>query len=268
MESSKSVRCDPRRSLQPLPGSVNFRGVIVRCMKILVLAAVVTMITATVPLEVAFGQTKPAQKAHEVPPDLLATLQKDLRADKGYQKCLETEPDSPPLEEQVVVDRLDLNRPQQPALLLRGGMPCLGGNDNGELFLYIRAGIDWRTILHSWGQGVMVCPDAVLPCPVPSRFSRRLIDTHGWPDLAVWQHGSATEGDQREYRFNGEVYKEVACNHVNYQSLGGKTYSRPRSTPCDIPSDFLAMLQNDLEHKTYLQHLRACFRARGKTHAV
>ena len=101
-------------------------------------AIVVAIIAATASFSVTFGQTKQVQAADEVPPDLLATLQKDLKTDKDYQKCLEEESDSPPLEEQIVAERLDLNRPQQPALLLRGGSPCLGGNDNGELFLYIR----------------------------------------------------------------------------------------------------------------------------------
>jgi hypothetical protein len=158
--------------------------------------------------------------------------------------------------------RFDLDRPRR-GWLLEGLGPCLAGNANDLKLLYIRVDDGWRKILDEFGQSLIACAQAVPPCPVPSRSSRRSSSTHGWPDLALWQHGSASEGDQRVYQFNGNVYEEIACNHVNYQSLGGSSYSNPRFTPCDIPSDFLAMLQNDLEQKTYLQHLKACLEEKG-----
>jgi hypothetical protein len=75
-------------------------------------------------------------------------------------------------------------------------MPRLGGNDNGELFLYIRAGNDWRKILHTSGQSLVVCAQAVPPCPLPKGSERSSTVTHGWPHLALWRHGSAWEGIQ------------------------------------------------------------------------
>jgi hypothetical protein len=199
--------------------------------KISILTIVITMIAAAVPFGVTFGQTEPDQTSDEVPSDLLATLQKDLKEDKGYRECLE-KPDSPPLEGQVVVRRLDLNQPRKPALLLRGVMPCLGGNDNGELFLYIGAGKAWRRILHTWGQSLIVCGQAVTPCPVPRGSERRSTSRHGWPDLALWRHASAWEGDQLVYQFDGNVYKAVVCHHVQGQNSNGEPYSKPRYTPC------------------------------------
>jgi hypothetical protein len=194
----------------------------------------VTIVATAVQSGVTFGQTAPDQKAAEIPSDLLATLRKDVKEDKDDKACLE-EPDSPPLEGQIVTSWLDLKRLQQAALVVRGVMPCLGGNDNGELFLYIRAGNGWRQILHTWGQGVEVCAQAISPCPVPIGSGRRSIGAHGWPDLELWRHASASEGDQIVYRFDGNVYKAVACNHVQYDN---PERSKPWITPCEVPSDF------------------------------
>ena len=104
----------------------------------------------------------------------------------------------------------------------------------------------------------MVCGKAVPPCPVQTRSA------NGWPRLALWQHGSASEGDQLVYEYNGTVYKESTCNHVNYTNLEGTSHPKPRSIPCAAPPDFLVMLKHDLEHKTYLRHLRACLEQEGK----
>ena len=66
------------------------------------------------------------------------------------------------------------------------------------------------------------------------------------------------------YRFIGNAYKELACNRVKHRGPEGTNYAKPRSTPCDVPSDFLAMLGNDLEYKKYLRHMKSCLEEEEK----
>jgi len=117
------------------------------------------------------------------------------------------------LKEIVRATRFDLNRAEY-AWLVKGLGPCLAGNANGEMLLYIRAGKGWRKILDDVGQSLEVCAQAHLPCHVPRGSERRSASTHGWPDLSLYRHGSASEGDQFVYRFDGNAYKAVACNVV------------------------------------------------------
>jgi len=170
----------------------------------------------------------------DIPPDLIATLQSDLTQDKDYDKlyksCFE-EPGTPPLEEHVIAWRLDFNRPQQIALALRG-RNCLGGNDNGELYLYIRAGNGWRKLLHTWGQSLYVCTREVLRCRLRGEFERKSTSRYGWPDLAVWRHNSAHDGDQLVFQFDGKLYEAVTCHRVSYQNPHGKPNSKPTYSPC------------------------------------
>jgi hypothetical protein len=221
-------------------------GFITLEMKTLIMTVMVTIFAATVPFDMTLGQTEPDQKVSDVRAGLLARFQKDLpRDDLEYVKsCLEREGLS--WNDTARVTRLDFGRSRQ-AWLVEGLGPCLAGNANGLKHLYIRVGDGWREILDDVAQSLEVCAEAVPPCPASKPRSP---GTHGWPDLALWHHGSASEGEQHVYRFNGNVYKEVFCNHVNYQSPDGKSYSQPRSIPCDVPSDFVAVLQNDLEYKT------------------
>jgi hypothetical protein len=231
--------------------------------KTLILIVVVTAFVTMVPFGVTFAQIQPDQKAAHIPSDLLATVQHDLKKDEleDTNSCLEREGLS--WDDILRAGRFDHNAPRQ-VWLVEGLGPCLAGNANGLTLLYIRAGSGWRKILDDITQSLALCSQAVPPCPVRRRSEPISAGTRGWPDLALWHHGSASEGEQRVYRFNGNVYKEIACNHVNYQSPDGNRYSQPRSTPCDFPSDFVAMLQNDLEHKKYLQHMKSCLEEEQK----
>jgi hypothetical protein len=58
----------------------------------IILAVVVVMLATTVPCGVTLAQTEPNQKAGEIPPDLLAAIQNDLKDDLEETKsCLERE---------------------------------------------------------------------------------------------------------------------------------------------------------------------------------
>jgi hypothetical protein len=141
-------------------------------MKIPTLAAAVTMIAVTVPLDVTFGQTTPKQEAAKIPSDLLALLQNNLKEDEleETKSCLEREGLS--WGEILRATRFDLDRPRR-GWLLEGLGPCLVGNANDLKLLYIRADDGWRKILDEFGQSLVLCAQAVPPCPVPSRSTHR-----------------------------------------------------------------------------------------------
>jgi len=80
----------------------------------------------------------------DLPTDLLPTLQNDPTHQEEFEGCPESSRDD------VDATPFALFRPQQ-AWLLTGNYPCLGGNDNWDLILYIRAGNRWRKILDDIG---------------------------------------------------------------------------------------------------------------------
>ena len=128
--------------------------------------AVLTMIAALVPFDAMFGQTEPNQKVAEIPSGLLATLQHDLQKDEleEAKSCLEREGLS--WNDTARVTRLDFGRSRE-AWLVEGLGPCLAGNANGLMHLYIRVGDGWREILDDVAQSLEVCAEAVPPCRAP-----------------------------------------------------------------------------------------------------
>lgn len=193
--------------------------------------AVVGMLVVTVPSGETFGQTKPTQKAGDIPSDLLAVIQIDLRDDlEDTKSCLQREGLS--WNESLHAEHIDLRRTQH-AWFVKGLGRCLAGNANSPMFLYVRADNNWRKLLYEIGQSLEVCGPSGRPCPVPKGFERKSRSAHGWPDLALWRHSSAWESDQLVYRFDGNVYKVIACNVVDYGNpTNGQHYSRPRYSRC------------------------------------
>jgi hypothetical protein len=198
----------------------------------LMLAVVVGMLTVTVPSGVTFAQTKPNQIVGDISSNLLAMIKIDLGDDLEETKsCLEREGLS--WNESLDVERFDLNRTRH-GWLVQGLGKCLAGNANGPTFLYIRDGDIWRKLLYEIGQSLEICaPHTGRPCPLPKGFERKSSSAQGWPDLALWRHSSAWESDQLVYRFDGKVYKVIACNVVDYGNpTSGQRYSQPRYSRC------------------------------------
>lgn len=134
------------------------------------------------------------RKSLRFPSDLRATLRHDLKGVEYYEDCTDTFPDQP--HPWVVVWPLDLGH---------------------GMFLYVRLGRGWRQILAEGGVGLWVCGRAgAPPCPLP-KGSHSSRGVYGWPDLEVSIHGSAYDATQLVYRFNGEVYKAVACRELKDQ---------------------------------------------------
>ena len=194
---------------------------------------------------------EPAQNLAGVPPSLLAALQKDFsQAGKLEDRSCAAQP----LTERLYARRFDLDRSQE-GWLMEGLPPCLSGGDNGEKFLYISVGASWRKIPEGLGQTLAVCAQAVPPCPIKKGSQTSPAGTQGWPDVALWVSPTATANAQLVYRFNGNVYKPIACNHVYYENPN--TRSKPRYSRCErrweaqktaeIPSSLLAMLKDEVK---------------------
>jgi hypothetical protein len=179
---------------------------------------------------VTLAGTEGKQKTADIPSDLLGTLQSDLKEDLAETKsCLEREGLS--WNESLDAEPLDLDRTHH-AWLVHGIGRCLAGNANSPIFLYIRAGNGWRKLLYNIGQSFQICAQAYPPCPAVKGPKRKSASTHGWPDLEIWRHGSAWEGDQLVYRFEKDMYKLVGCSHVQYRNPNGQPASKPRYSSC------------------------------------
>ena len=190
------------------------------------LAVVITMLAATAVL----AQTERKQKPADIPPGLLAALQNDLKDDlEETNSCLERKGLS--WNEGLRAERLDFDRTHH-VWLVQGLGPCLAGNANSPIFLYVRDGDSWRKILYEIGQSLETCEQGYLPCPARKGSKARSTSKRGWPDLEIWRHGSASEGDQLVYRFDGSIYKAVVCNHVAYRNPNGPSHTKPNHSPC------------------------------------
>jgi hypothetical protein len=111
---------------------------------------------------VTLAATERKQRTANIPFDLLATLQSDLKEDLAETKsCLEQEGLS--WNESLDAEPLNLER-THPALLVQGIGRCLGGNANSPIFLYIRAGNSWRKLLYNIGQSLQICISAMSRC--------------------------------------------------------------------------------------------------------
>jgi hypothetical protein len=174
--------------------------------------------------------TGTAAKTADIPSDLLATLKSDLKEDLAETKsCLERE--GLTWNEGLDAEPLDLDRTRH-ALLVQGIGRCLAGNANSPVFLYISAGNGWRRLFYNIGQSLQICTKAYPPCPAVKGPKRKSAIKPGWPDLAIWRHGSAWEGDQLVYRFDGNIYKMVCCTHVQHRNPNVQSGSQPRYSSC------------------------------------
>jgi hypothetical protein len=119
---------------------------------------------------------------------------------------------------------LELKRNQAPASLFEGLPPCLAGNDNGTKLIFVRSNDVWRKVLECIGDAVEVIQTS----------------TNGWHDLVLWQHDNASRSARQLLRFDGNRYKSVSCNLVQFQDeITRKKLAKPRYEPCT--EEFLEM---------------------------
>jgi hypothetical protein len=160
------------------------------------------------------GQTNAQTETPEIPPGLLMALQSDTST--AVKKCVEQE--GVPLRKMLRARWLDLGGTGKRSIVLEGLPPCLWGNSNGTILVYVRRGDGWHKVLDGIG----------------STLRRRSTTTQGWPDLVLWQHDTAFDGIELAYRFNGEEYRAVSCTVVESANpLNGKRYSSPKKSFCN-----------------------------------
>ena len=170
------------------------------------------MIVAVVQFGLTSGQTQTNPRPANVPSDLLATIQ----SNPAVKECIQQEHLLP--DKIVRTTSFNLNRPQQAVVLVEGLGPCLSGNVNHNIWLYVRAGNGWRVVLDGIG----------------AKLERISSDAHGWPDLYLWQHDSAFDSVQVLYRYDGNVYKPTVCKVVEFADpLTAGRHAQPASRPCD-----------------------------------
>jgi hypothetical protein len=54
----------------------------------------------------------------------------------------------------------------------------------------------------------------------------------GHPDILTKMHGGATEGDLKQWRFNGIKYHRIACESYEFRDADGNDLKQPHITPC------------------------------------
>lgn len=171
----------------------------------------VITISAAMQFGLAFGQTDIDRNAIEIPLDLLSTL----RSRPGIRDCLQQHF---PLEKIVSTSRFDLNRPKQRIVLVEGLLPCLSGNVNHDILLYVHTGEGWRKVLDGFG----------------GKLERVSSGTRGWQDLVMWQHGSRTESVRLVYQYDGNEYKATSCKDVKFADTAtDEPFSPPKYSPCN-----------------------------------
>ncbi|MGA3026808.1 MAG: carboxypeptidase-like regulatory domain-containing protein [Bryobacteraceae bacterium] len=144
------------------------------------------------------------------PPDLIAALQ----SNPAVRECL---PDvNSRLSDVVRITPLYLS-PGERTVLVQGRIPCLAGNDNGSIFVYLYSGDAWQKILDVNG----------------NRLERAATRTDGWRDLVLWQHDNAFRGARHLYRFDGSQYNDVSCNIVQFSDqYTGRRLPKPVYSSC------------------------------------
>jgi len=119
-----------------------------------------------------------------------------------------------PLAESIVTTWLKLSK-DGPLAVRVDGRGCLAGVTNWSILLYSRDNNTWRKVLDAGGYRLSLLP------------TRR----HGWRDLEVVQHVNVFISTHLIYRFDGNVYKAVACESVD-GTLGGPL--RPKRRKCSF----------------------------------
>ncbi len=142
----------------------------------------------------------------ELPQNVFTFIQNDFRSgdclrENGLQ-----------FEQTIDITWLSLGGKGDDALLVNGLGPCLAGNVNGPIAVYAHLDEGWRKVLDVNGRDVE---------PLSGR-------THGFSNVEVWSHGSATESVRVVYKFDGRQYNAVQCEDVKYEDEKDK----PKVTPC------------------------------------
>jgi hypothetical protein len=148
-----------------------------------------------------------------LPSDLLKRVKDDLDY-PGVQDCITGSGEV--FEQMIRTERLNLAARTQ-ALLVEGLGPCFAGANNGQLLIYIRFGDQWRNVFDESGSQIETLSSRTL------RFQ----------DIARWQHDSAFASVRYTYHFDGNSYRVVGCDSVQFSDWEtGNKYPAPRFDSC------------------------------------
>jgi hypothetical protein len=145
--------------------------------------------------------------------DLLIQIRDDLHL-RNMQDCVR---DSGEVFEQMIRTYRVAVAVHHAGLVVEGLGPCFAGGNNGPLVIYAQFGSNWRKVFNESGIGIE---------PLPRR-------THGFQDIARWQHDSAFASVRYTYHFDGNRYKVTGCNVVQFSDpLTDEQYRMPRYVRC------------------------------------
>lgn len=118
------------------------------------------------------------------------------------------------------VKRIDLNSDGVAEIVAQGMVNC-GATGNCPFWIFQRAGKGYRLLLEDNGQAFTIQPNR----------------THGYSDIVVRAHGSATQSGLSEYKYNGGRYVREGCYNAEWTILEGehvRELKEPRITrfPC------------------------------------
>ena len=118
------------------------------------------------------------------------------------------------------IKRIDLNSDGVPEVVAQGIIGC-SATGNCPFWVFQKAGKGYRLVLEGNGQAFTIQPNR----------------THGYSDVVVRAHGSATQSGLSEYKYNSGRYVRAGCYNAEWTITEGekvRELKEPRITkyPC------------------------------------
>ena len=117
------------------------------------------------------------------------------------------------------IKMIDLNRDGIPEVVAQGMHDC-GATGNCPFWVFQKEKRSYKLLAKSYGQ----------------TFTIQRTATHGFRDIVVSMHGSATQSQLTDLRYEDGSYHDFGCYDADWEVLEGDTVRKlkePRITPCD-----------------------------------
>lgn len=119
---------------------------------------------------------------------------------------------------------VDLSGDGKPEVIAQAGAEETGCSPTGNcpFWIFHRRGTSYEVLLKGEAQ----------------TFTIQHTRTKGYSDIILTRHDSASESEAREYKFDGNFYREGACFDVEWSALGSngkfRELKKPRINPCGM----------------------------------